>query len=78
MHLSLGMAGANDPIEMEHTISNIKITIGGVINEPRDSTMPTFMACLLILNSVTLCWKSLSYLTEALECLNGILRPLMS
>jgi len=31
--------GAADPIEYEHIVSNIKIAIGGGINEPRDSIM---------------------------------------
>lgn len=32
-------AYSDDPIEMEHIVSNIKIAIGGGINEPRDSLL---------------------------------------
>lgn len=39
-------AEAADPIEMEHIISNIKIAIGGGINEPRDSIMTTLFGLL--------------------------------
>ncbi len=33
------MVNADNPIEMEHVCSNIKIAIGGGLNEPRDSLM---------------------------------------
>ncbi len=37
---------AADPIEYEHIVSNIKIAIGGGINEPRDSIMTTLFGLL--------------------------------
>lgn len=39
-------ADAADPLEMEHIISNIKIAIGGGINEPRDSILTTLYGLL--------------------------------
>ena len=38
--------GSDDPLEMEHIISNIKIAIGGGINEPRDSILTTLYGLL--------------------------------
>ena len=38
--------GADDPIEMEHIISNIKIAIGGGINEPRDAILTALFGLL--------------------------------
>ncbi len=38
--------GADAPIEYEHIVSNIKIAIGGGINEPRDSIMTTLFGLL--------------------------------
>lgn len=38
--------GAESPIEFEHIVSNIKIAIGGGINEPRDSIMTTLFGLL--------------------------------
>jgi len=37
---------ASEPIEMEHIVSNIKIAIGGGINEPRDALMTVLYALL--------------------------------
>jgi len=37
---------AEEPIEMEHIISNIKIAIGGGINEPRDALMTVLFGLL--------------------------------
>ena len=39
-------ANADEPIEMEHIISNIKIAIGGGINEPRDSILTALFGLL--------------------------------
>ncbi|MEE9336018.1 MAG: cytochrome P450 [Granulosicoccaceae bacterium] len=46
-HSALGIqANSDDPLEMEHIISNIKIAIGGGINEPRDSILTTLYGLL--------------------------------
>lgn len=39
-------AYAEEPIEMEHIVSNIKIAIGGGINEPRDAIMTALFGLL--------------------------------
>lgn len=44
---ALGMqVNADDPIEYQHIVSNIKIAIGGGINEPRDSILTTLYGLL--------------------------------
>ena len=40
------MVNADEPIEWEHTISNIKIAIGGGLNEPRDSMLTVLFGLL--------------------------------
>ncbi len=59
--------GAEEPIAMEHIVSNIKIAIGGGINEPRDALMTVLFGLLTNPDQKALVMESDEHWVQALE-----------
>jgi len=60
-------AHAEEPIEMEHIVSNIKIAIGGGINEPRDAVLTALYGLLTNPEQFDAVRQDLSLCTRAFE-----------